>query len=105
MKEFSDNISVVNRNNFSEIYFQRNLCYLRRDIYEHVLANREEDYFDIDIWCRKRLRNNTEIMKRMIKIIILELERKGWKCKTTFGDTALFIYSDKPPNNYFEDGL
>jgi hypothetical protein len=105
MKEFSNDILVTNRNNFVNLSFQRNLCYLRRDIYEHVINNKEEDYFDIDIWCRNRLKNDTGTMKKMISIIVDELEKKGWTCKITFGASALFIYSDKPPVNYFEDGL
>jgi len=105
MKEFTDNILVTNRHNFANLSFQRNLCYLRRDIYEHMLNNNEGDYFDIDVWCRNRLKNDTEMMKKMIVVIVDEIQKKGWTCRVTFGASALFIFSDKPPINYFEDGL
>lgn len=105
MKEFSNDISVTNQHNFSHLFFQRMLCYLRRDIYEHILKNDESDYFDIDIWCRNRLKNDTETMKKMIDVIVNELSQKGWTCKITFGSSALFIFAKNPPVNYFEDGL
>lgn len=105
MKQFPNKISTSNRENFPNISFNRNMCYLRRDIYEHIIFNKEDEYFDVDVWCRNRLKNDTVVMKRMVDIIINELENKGWTCKLTFGASALFIYANEPPVNYFEDGL
>jgi len=35
-----------------------------------------------------------------------ELEELGWKCKKSFGQTALFIYStENPPPSCWDDSL
>ena len=44
------------------------------------------------------------LTKQLVKEVIPELEKNGWKCKTSFGGTGLFIYSsENPPPNCFED--
>jgi hypothetical protein len=101
MKNFPSNINVENKNNFKEIQINRLLCYLRRDIYEHILSHTEDDYFFLDNF-NKRV-NDIEQVKELVRKIIPELEQLGWKCKLSYGDTGLFIYSsEQPPKNCWE---
>ena len=101
MKEFPNNLNVKNRDNFTEIQKNRLKCYLRRDIYEHILSHTEEDYFFLDNF-NKRI-NNMEQVKQLVREIIPELEELGWKCKLAYGETGLFIYStEQPPKNCWE---
>lgn len=106
MKEFPSRLNVNNKNNFSTYYYERQLCYLRRNIYEHMISKDENSYFELDKFSRNYLDNNTDLITRMTDVVISELEKLGWKCKTSFGGTGLFIYStEKPPPSCFEDGL
>jgi hypothetical protein len=102
MREFSSKLNVQNKERFAEIYYDRLKCYLRRDIYEHVLHKDENDYFSLDDFNRKY--NNIDLVKKAINEIIPELEALGWKCKSSFGGTALFIYStETPPPSCWEE--
>jgi hypothetical protein len=102
MKEFPKKINVKHINSFSSYLYDRELCYLRRDIYEHMIEHDENNYFNLD----KLLSNRKLNSKKMITTIIEELEVLGWKCKTSFGGTGLFIYStDNPPLLCYEDNM
>ena len=109
MKEFPTIFNTKQKKHFPDIYFTRVLCYLRREIYEHVLNQDENNYFDIEKFSRKYYKNNKDRDKIMLKLsnsIIQEIENFGWKCKLSFGGTALFIYSsEKPPPSCWDDGL
>jgi hypothetical protein len=105
MKIFPSILNVKNNKNFEKIHYTRTLCYLRRDIYNHIISHEENNYFDLG----KFNENNHKDMKislEMIRTIIKELTDLGWKCKLSFGETALFIYSsDKTPASCWDDGL
>jgi hypothetical protein len=102
MKEFPDSLKPKNIANFSKLNHDRLKCYLRRDLYEHIISHEEKDYFSLDEF-NKRV-NNMNLTKQLVKEVIPELEKNGWKCKTSFGGTGLFIYSsENPPPNCFED--
>lgn len=102
MKEFPVSLQVENKNNFNNLNKDRLKCYLRRDLYEHIISHDEQDYFSLDDF-NKRV-NNMFLTKELVKEIIPELEKLGWNCKTSFGGTGLFIYStEEPPKNCFED--
>lgn len=99
MKEFPSTLNVKNKEKFPEFYYDIVLSYLRRDIYEHVIKEDENNYFDLDIFQRK-YNLQLENRDKMIQQIIKELEDLGWNCKLSFADTGLFIYStDKPPSS------
>ena len=98
MKEFPSLLNVLNKEKFKDIYEERVLCYLRRDIYEHILSHEEKDYFSLDEFNKKI--ENMELVKKLVDKLIPELEKLNWKCKYSYGDTALFIYStERPPDN------
>ncbi len=102
MKNFPNKLNVVNKDKFNDFFRERTLCYLRRDLYEHMLSRKDETaYFDISGFSSKyRFKN----IKNMVETVIQELEVLGWKCKTSYGGTGLFIYStDEPPANCYPD--
>jgi hypothetical protein len=51
--------------------------------------------------------NNKETILKMVSELSDELKKMGWICKTSFGETGLFIYDENedPPSNYYPDGL
>jgi hypothetical protein len=98
MKEFPYTLDVNNKDNFPEIYYKRILCYFRRDMYEHIIREDENNYFDLEKF-QKQYKLTVENRDKMAKTIIEELEAFGWKCKLSFGDTGLFCYSDKQPKS------
>lgn len=104
MKIFSSILNIKNKENFENIRYNRTLCYLRRDIYEHIISHDENSYFDIGKFDKNHY-NDMKISLKMTDTIIKELTNLGWKCKISFGQTALFIYStEKPPVNCWDDG-
>lgn len=106
MKEFPQRLYVENKSEFDTILYDRELCYLRRDIFEHMIKEDENNYFDLEKFSREKLKNNQKIIKQMCDTIMGELEKLGWKCKTSFNGTGLFIYStDEPPPSCYPDGL
>jgi hypothetical protein len=106
MIEFPQRLNVQNKDNFKEYNYSRVLCYLRRDIFEHMIREDENIYFDLDIFSKKYLNKNTDDLKTMTTLVMGELKKLGWSCKTSFGDTGLFIYStDAPPPSCHPDGL
>lgn len=104
MKEFPQVLNINNKNNFDSLLYMRMLCYLRRDIYEHMIRCDENDYFDIQHFSSKNKLKSSNV-KNMIEQVIQELMSIGWKCKLSFGGTALFIYSDELPKSCWDDGL
>lgn len=97
MKEFPKSLDSKNKLNFEKMHYDRGLCYLRRELYEHIIHENENNFFDLDKFNNKFLKNS-DMLEKMVNIIIKELNDLGWNCKITFGGTALFIYStDKLP--------
>jgi hypothetical protein len=100
MKDFPNKLHVTNKATFTSLFYERLICYLRKDIYEHVIREDENSYFEIDNWCRKHLKNDEEMMAKMVETLREELHELGWKTALSFGATALFIYSsDEPPKS------
>jgi len=104
MKLFPKELNVANKATFPTLFYERTKCYLRRDIYEHMISKPENDYFAINTFNEQKV-NNLELTKKMVQEIIPELEALGWKCQLAFGQTGLFIYSDKKPANCYDDGF
>jgi hypothetical protein len=109
MKEFKNSIHMSNKSNFQDIYYSRVLCYLRKNVFEHILREKENDYFDLEKFGYlyfKNQNNREELVKKLSITIMDELQELEWKCKLSFGGTALFIYStDDKPVSCWDDGL
>ena len=104
MKRFPEKLNVSNRDNFQQLNYERVKCYLRRDIYEHIISKEEKDYFLLDKFDKKWM-DDIEITRKMVQEVIPELENLGWTCKLSYGGTGLFIYSNEPPPNCYPDDL
>ena len=101
MKQFPNILNVDNKDMFSDILYRRYICYLRREIYEHMLRNNENDYFAIDSFATK-YNIDIDMAKQMTHELIEEIQNIGWKCRLGFNDTGLFIYStENPPPNWW----
>ena len=99
MKSFPENINAKNKDKFPALLYERAKCYLRRNLYEHILKEEEKSYFCLDKFSKEWI-NDIEKTKDLVKEIIPELEKLGWKCKLSYNDTGLFIYStQEPPTN------
>lgn len=104
MKDFPSILTPENKDRFHALNRERLKCYLRRDLYEHIISHKETEYFSLDDFNRRA--NDMDTTKELIKELIPELEKLGWKCKTSFGCTGLFVYStETPPPNCFEDDI
>ena len=101
MKEFPRYLTPANKHNFSSYAQRRNLAYMRKDISEIMIKGDENEYFDLQKFGVKFRLNNKDI-ESMIDTISEELHRLGWKTKTSFGNTALFVYStEQPPSSCY----
>ena len=105
MKEFPSRLKPENKDKFYIYRFERNLTYLRKQIYELVLFGNENSYFELDNFAHSNKISNKDIEK-MCNSITEELKKLGWKTQTSFGGTGLFIYStQEPPPSCYEDEL
>lgn len=103
MKQFPVRLNPENKDKFTTYRYERNLAYLRKEIFELMLLGDENNYFELDIFSRKYKLKKGEI-ENMCNTVIQELENLGWNVKTSFGGTGLFIYStDIPPVSCYED--
>lgn len=99
MKKFPNKMIPSNENKFKEYLYNRNICFLRKEIYEFILRKIDNnDFFNISEFDNKYI-NNREITYKMISEIIIELENIGWICSLYYGNTGLFIYNkDNKPS-------
>lgn len=86
------------KNKIQEIKVKRILCYLRRDIYEHMINNDENTNFNLEGFFKKYNLEKSE-EKYMKDVILFELEELGWTCRLMYGGAGLYIYPDasNPP--------
>ena len=74
-----------------------------------MIREDENTYFDLEKFgCIyfKNKKNKEELLHKLLNDIIPEITKLGWKCKKSFGGTALFIYSsENPPPSCWDDGL
>jgi len=104
MKTFPDKLNVSCKKNFRIYHCERVTCYLRKDLYELIITEDENNYFEIDKF-KQYYKLSTHEINTMVNLIISELEKLGWTCKITFGGSALFVYSDIVPTSYYPDGF
>lgn len=104
MKTFPETLNVNNKEKFPKIFYDRMICYLRRDIHEYMISRKDEnEYFSVDEFNQVRVKD-LDSTKKMMGELIKELESLGWNCKTSYGGTGLFVYSTKkPPASCWEE--
>jgi len=92
-------INLKNLKNFNEINEKRIKKLLNDDVYIFLLTrDNENDYYDLDRFSALHLNRNMKKMDELIHNVITDLtENLGWKCKLSFNDTGLFIYSSENP--------
>jgi hypothetical protein len=107
MREFPKRLDVKSKDEFPKIHMTRTLCYLRKELFEHITTKDENDYFDLGSFTKKYFTNNRlSISLSLFTQMKEELSELGWKCKTSYGGTGMFIYSSEdPPSLCYEDGL
>lgn len=107
MKEFPSRLNVKYKDKFPIYMYDRIIAYLRRDLFEMILKGNEEKYMALDEWFRSHEYFDKKGWEKMVETVMAELEELGWTCKTSFGGTGLFIFSDpeKPPSTYYPDGF
>ena len=103
MKEFPSRLKPQNKDQFSSYCYNRNIAYLRKEIYELVIKGDENSYFELDKFERHYKLKKGEIDK-MSDRVSEELEELGWHVKKSFGNTGLFIFSSEvPPPSCYDD--
>ena len=103
MNAFPSNLNPENKHNFPQLKYDRILSTMRENIFDLILTSDENNYFEIDNFSRIYKLKKIQVDK-MILTVTKELEDLGWKIKTSFGGTGLFIYStDIQPRSCFEE--
>ena len=98
MKEFPRTLGINFKDTFENQNYERLLELTRRHLHDYILGRRdEEDYFVLYDFCKQHMNNNIYILHDIVEVLTNELENLGWKCKLSFGNTALFIYSTEDP--------
>lgn len=99
--QFLLDLHLSNKNNFSEIKYKNLMSKLRKHIYNFILDSNESNFFDIDIFNRKYVKN-INMTNEMINKVIQDLNSLGWNTYIGFGGTGLYIYSseDLPQGAY-----
>ena len=103
MKKFPDKLNPNNLKLFKKYNKERQICYVRRYIYEKMLS----DDFTIPDNCSIDLQKlnigdlgeiHYKIDPEIISRVQKELETLGWCTTLAYGGTVLFIYTkdDKP---------
>jgi hypothetical protein len=98
MQEFPKSLSSENTLQFSDLLKDYYLQQMRQDIYIHILRNNQNDFFDIELFDRKYVKD-IKVTDKLIDIIITELEQLGWKTFLGYGGTGLFIYDKEKPSS------
>jgi|APSaa5957512535_1039671.scaffolds.fasta_scaffold437281_2 hypothetical protein len=97
MSSFPDHLTPELKDTFPDIILGMSVRKMRKTITDLVYKGDENVCFDLAKFSRSN--DITQFKtKEMVDTLVPELIALGWKCKFSFGDTGLFIYStDKPP--------
>jgi len=94
---FNEFLKPANIENFGKYLNEYHKNLLRKELELMILKNKNDDYFDIEIF-RKKNDISLEIMNELLSEILGELETLGWKWQLCYGNTGLYIFNDKPPS-------
>jgi hypothetical protein len=89
---------VRDSSTFSEELDKILLKELRRQVYLQILQNKQNDFFDLELFNRVHV-FNIKKTEEYSEVIIKELEELGWKTFVGYGGTALFFYDLEKPAN------
>ena len=98
MQEFPKSLSSQNILNFSDMLKGYYLQQMRQEIHVHILRNNQNDFFDIEFFDRKYVKD-IKVTDTFIETIINELHQLGWKTFLGYGGTGLFIYDKEKPTS------
>jgi len=93
MEFFPNTLSTTNTKKFKLLLRDHITCKLRKKIYENMLHNDPNNFFDLSSFKYGKHVDFKDILQQVCD----ELSSLGWKTKTSYGDTALFIYKDDIP--------
>lgn len=109
MLEFPAKFVPANLPHFEEYHYQRDLCYLRQEVYEHVIRERPptsevptayETPFDLLTF---RQKHQTPFFEKAVEKICAELKQRGWETKVGQAGNALWVYDPKNPPRAMSD--
>jgi len=93
-----DKFPDLDESTFNEKLDEYHLQKLRKKVYLHILKNNQNDFFDLELFDRKYVKNMKKT-EEWSKLLISELEGLGWKTFVGYGGTGLFIYDKEKPAN------
>ena len=94
MQSFPD--QLYDSSTFSETLDSFLLCKMREKVYVHILRNNQNDFFDIELFNRKYVKDMKKT-ERFAETITNELLKLGWKTFVGYGGTGLFFYDKEQP--------
>ena len=94
MQSFPDQLS--DSSTFSETLDSFLICKMREKIYVHILQNNQNDFFDIELFNRKYVKDMKKT-EQFAEKITDELLKLGWKTFVGYGGTGLFFYDKEKP--------
>lgn len=110
MREFPVKFVPENVKLFAQYQFDRDVCYLREEIYEFYLGEgvkeektRFEEPFDLSAFKKKRRSPNFSKMVEMVCKELEALEKGKWKTKVGYGGDALWVYPKASPPKALPD--
>lgn len=107
MREFPTKFTPAKEERFRVYHVERCMCYLRREIYEHILSRKDvTDYFQLDKFASTYKLTEAEMVS-ISETVSQELVQLGWQTGFGFGHTGMFVYADasNPPTNLYPDGF
>ena len=114
MIAFPSTFNVKNKKSLNKLQLGSALRDLRKTISQHMMSynyekdntDTENNYVELDsFWNNWPGIEETNRVK-IVETVIEDLQELGWNTKTSFGGTALFIYSTKePPKSCWPDGM
>ena len=98
MNNLPDILHIKNKDNFPNLKNERVKRLLNEDVFLFLIERESEnDYYDLDKFCIQYLDRNMKKMQELMSDILTQLEKLGWKCKYSYNETGLFIYSTNNP--------
>ena len=98
MHSFSFPSPFTTSETFSETLKAYQLQKLIQKIYAHMLRNNQNDFFDLELFDRKYVKD-IKITDELTDIVVKKLEMLGWKTFIGYGGTGLFIYDKEKPTS------